>query len=1092
MTLTKRPLFRSATVRALVIASALWAFYPGAATGLPVRVDESVPSVNISRHLEYTEDREGSDIADIAGRPRPWRPVGRDYVGFGYVPSAYWFRATLINPAAKTGRELLEIDFPTIDLVELFIPDGRGGFELKRAGDGIPFAERRINDPNFVFRLNLLPGATTVYLRVKTSGSLRFRARIYSESGFFEARSRYLPFLWFIYGMMFLTVVFFLLLFLYIPDRVYLMFSLFIGSILLHQLSLRGFAYQYLWPDWPYWANASLPVFLNMAGVSSAHFLRATLETRKNNPRIDRLFSVFCWIVFPAAVAVSVAAPFEYVMPAIYYIFMAYGTLVLGAIMYLFSRRNRFARYFLLGGVIVVFVNILSSLTALGTIPSNAFTEWSLEPSYLWLILLGSLGLVDRMRALENGLRRSEIEIGRRNEELARSNEELGSANEELIASNEEFERQNAELVEAQQSLRESEERLRRLIDNSPVAMAIFGTDYRITYLNKKLLDLFGYESSDIISTEDGWRLAFPDEEYRESLRREWRSRIEEARARGTEIAPLEAVFTARDGSRKYIEFRLSSFGNWNLIIFHDLTERKHYESELNRLATVVHQAEEEIIITDTEGKIVYVNPAFERISGYRPEEVTGRNTRTLKSGKHEEAFYRDIWTTITSGGVWRGEIVNRRRDGSTVRLEGSISPIRDAAGAITGYASIRRDITAQTALEEQLMQAQKMEAVGTLVGGLAHDFNNVLGGILGSVSVLELILQDESLNKGDEVSSFIDTLKRSSERAADMIRQLLSLSRKQRMEFSPVDLNRSLENVLNLCRNSLPKSVTLDFGFHETPVMVSADPTRIEQAILNLCLNASHAMTIMRGDSATEGGILRARAGIAGPGETSVTAHPLATGGGSYAFISVGDDGVGMDEETRKRIFEPFFTTKDSGSGTGLGLAMVYNIVRQHGGFIDVDSSPGRGSTVSFYLPLAGEARTLTRRKDRGGIESGTGTVLVIDDEAPIRTVARAILERAGYSVIVAPGGEEGIRAFRDAAGTIDLVLLDMSMPRMSGIEVLAALLDVDPKAKVLVTSGFSLDEKVRRALDRGAAGFIDKPFTPHSLTARIRAILG
>lgn len=1083
---------RSTATRILLVAFAAWAFSRAAATALPVTIDEAVPSLNISRHLEYFEDREGLSIEDIAGKPLAWLPVGRDYAGFGYVRSAYWFRVTLVNPRPDIGRELLEIDFPTLDLVEMYSPDGKGGFTVKRAGDGIPFSERRINDPHFVFRLNLAPGAGTYYMRVTTSGSLRFRARIYSESGFFEARSRYLPFIWLIYGMMLLAALFFLLLFLYIPDRAYLVFALFISSILLHQLSLRGFAFQYLWPDRPDWANASLPFFLNLAGVSSALFLRATLETAGNTPRIDRLLRAFAWIAFPLAAAASLAAPFEYIMRATYYIFMAYGVLVLGAILYLFSRRNRFARYFLAGGVVVVLVNIVSSLTALGAIPSNVFTEWSLEPSYLWLILLASLGMIDRMRALEEGLRRSEIEISRRNVDLARTNEELVSTNEELIASNEEFERQNTELLDTQESLRHSEERLRRLIDNSPVAMAIFDREYRITYLNAKLAELFGYGPEDIASTDDGWRLAFPDEEYRERLRREWRGRIDEARAHGAEIAPLEAVFTARDGSMKYIEFRLSSFGDWNLIIFHDLTERKRYETELSRLATVVHQAEEEIIITDTEGTILYVNPAFERISGYRPEEVTGRNTRVLKSGKHEHAFYRDIWTTITSGGVWKGEIVNRRRDGSLIRLEGSISPIRDAGGAVIGYASIRRDVTERAALEAQLMQAQKMEAVGTLVGGLAHDFNNVLGGIVGSVSVLGLILKKERLSDEAEVRSLIDTMKRSSERAADMIRQLLSLSRKQQMEISPVDLNRSLENVLNLCRGSFPKSVELDFAFHDGPVMVNADPTRIEQAVLNLCLNASHAMTIMRPGESPEGGRLRARTGIVEADAAFLSAHPLAGRPGRYAFVSIADDGVGMDEETRTRIFEPFFTTKGSGGGTGLGLTMVYNIVSQHRGFIDVESSPGKGSVVTFHLPLAESAREQAPRGDQDGITPGTGTVLIVDDEAPIRTVARAILELAGYSVLLAENGEEGVRAYREAGGAVDLVLLDMSMPRMSGIETLAELLKIDPGVRVLLTSGFSLDEKVRRALDRGAAGFIDKPFTPQALTRKIRDLLG
>ncbi|MFW5771586.1 MAG: hybrid sensor histidine kinase/response regulator, partial [Spirochaetota bacterium] len=375
------------------------------------------------------------------------------------------------------------------------------------------------------------------------------------------------------------------------------------------------------------------------------------------------------------------------------------------------------------------------------------------------------------------------------------------------------------------------------------------------------------------------------------------------------------------------------------------------------------------------------------------------------------------------------------------------------------------------------------MEAIGTLVGGLAHDFNNILGGIIGSVEILDILLKEQDLKGVDEVWTYINIIRNSSDRAVEMIKQLLSLSRRQKMEKKHFDVNESLQHVLTICKNSFPKSVLLDFNFSEEPCFIYADQTRIEQVILNLCVNASQAMTIMREEG--EGGTLSVSLRVANRKAAEDDKLP-------FACITVTDDGIGMNDDVKAHMFEPFFTTKEKEMGTGLGLSMVYNIVKQHQGIIDVESTPGRGTSIELLLPLAGNTdNQKNAEKTPMAIHSGSGVVLVVDDEKPIRKIACGILENAGYRVLTAENGDEAIQVYSIHQDTIDIVLLDMSMPVMSGLDVYTALQKINPSIKVLVTSGFGLDIKVQKVLDLGANGFISKPFSTDKLTAKILQVI-
>jgi len=508
-----------------------------------------------------------------------------------------------------------------------------------------------------------------------------------------------------------------------------------------------------------------------------------------------------------------------------------------------------------------------------------------------------------------------------------------------------------------------------------------------------------------------------------------------------------------------------------------DIVGRKRAEAEGSRLLTAIDQSTEAVVITDPGGLIQYVNPAFERTTGYSREEAMGQNPSILKSGEHDEAFYASLWHTISAGKSWHGQFTNRKKDGTLFVEDATISPVRDASGRTVNYVAVKRDITHEVELEEQLRQAQKMEAVGQLAGGIAHDFNNLLQAINGYAG-----LALESLEPDDPAYELIEEVSRAERRAARQVRQLLAFSRRQVLDMKDVDLNDVVASVVELIHRVIGEHITLEILAGSDLSIVRVDPGQMELVLLNLAVNARDAM--QRGGMitiATENVVLD---------EEFCRTHPQAEPG-PYVLMSVSDTGCGMDAATLANAFEPFFTTKDVDQGTGLGLSTAYGIVRQHQGIIRAHSEVGLGTVFRIYLPALRRSGGIEAPATEKPVCGGTETILLAEDDEQVLRLAIAMLERAGYKVLAATDGEEALRVFEEHLEEIDLAMLDVVMPKVGGHEVCSRIGERRPDLPFVFASGYGINSThTDFALDEGKR-LIQKPYQRADLLRTIRSAL-
>ena len=508
--------------------------------------------------------------------------------------------------------------------------------------------------------------------------------------------------------------------------------------------------------------------------------------------------------------------------------------------------------------------------------------------------------------------------------------------------------------------------------------------------------------------------------------------------------------------------------------------EQQTTEESLRKLSRAVEQSADTIMMADCSGIIEYVNPAFEALTGYTHDEVCGKTPRILKSGEQGPEVYQEMWRTILAGNVYRGILVNRKKNGDLYYVEESISPVRDAEGHITHFISNGRDLTDRLHLEAELRQAQKMDAIGHLAGGVAHDFNNLLT-IITSYSELAL----DAVRKDSPLEAKIQEILLAARRAAELTRQLLAFSRKQPQALRVVELNQVIANIAK----TLPRLIGEDIEFSFSPGRgldrVRVDPVQIEQILMNLAANARDAMP--------QGGHLHVETSNVTLDESYMQQKLAVIPVGRYVIITVSDDGAGIPAEHLPHIFEPFYTTKPSGEGTGLGLATVYGVVKQNKGFIWAYSEPDMGTVFKIYLPCA-DAQKFADESKQVKIERsprGSETILLVEDEAAVRHATGEFLRLQGYTVLEAKDGLDALATATTYENTIHLAVTDVVMPNMSGGQLAKELATLRPATKVLFVSGYAGKTVLNHEVFDLETNFLQKPYSLRQLSGKIRGAL-
>ncbi|MBP7516831.1 MAG: PAS domain S-box protein, partial [Desulfobulbus sp.] len=611
---------------------------------------------------------------------------------------------------------------------------------------------------------------------------------------------------------------------------------------------------------------------------------------------------------------------------------------------------------------------------------------------------------------------------------------------------------------------RAAEEQLAGLLEFAPMGVLLTDADGLVIYANQEATAMAAAAGRSLLGGRP--LVAMLEAACRQAAGEQIR------RAAAGRAEPPLAVRLAGDGPPRQAMLTATPYrqdgGGQCIVVVRDVTAERAAEESRSRLAEAVDQVQEAVLIADRRGTIEYVNAALAAMTGYSREESIGQPVRMLLEKEQEAHFDQQIEELVNQGEVWRGRLVNRRRDGSLFMAATTVSPVRDSAGAITHFISVQRDITHEAEVETRMRQAQKMEAIGTLAGGIAHDFNNILGGIVGFTDMALLYAEP-----GSEVHGNLLHIRQGGRRAADLVQQILTFSRQSAAEKVPVLIAPIIRESLKLLRASLPATIAIDQQLTGADVRVLATPVQIQQIVMNLCANAFHAMR-------EQGGTLTIR-----------LAEADADADGGRLSLTVADTGQGIDHDLLDRIFTPFFTTKKPGEGTGMGLSVVHGIVTDLGGEISVQSEPGRGTTFVVLLPSTEARPGSTLVSSEGVLPTGREHILVIDDEKEIRDICRMMLGHLGYTVTTLGRPEEALGLLADARPRIDLVITDQTMPRLTGAELTAAIRRDFPGLPVILCTGYSDRLNYDLAREAGACDLLMKPVDLRGLGAAVRAAL-
>jgi PAS domain S-box-containing protein len=628
-----------------------------------------------------------------------------------------------------------------------------------------------------------------------------------------------------------------------------------------------------------------------------------------------------------------------------------------------------------------------------------------------------------------------------------------------------------------EEELKKSHEKFRELFDNAPVGYHELDATGTITNVNLTELQMLGFTLEEMVG-RPVWEFVGGGELSRKRV-------LDKLAGVVPPNNNAERMYRRKDGTTIPVLIDESLLRNQRgevsgiRTVIQDITEKKRAEGALRQLEekyrSLFEESKDVIYISTPKGKLLDINPAGVDLLGYNSKEemlqieiahdlfVDPRQREVLQQLMEDKGFIRNY------------EEVLRRKDGKKINVLDTATAVRDAKGRTILFRGIMRDVTKEKQLEEELTQIQKLESIGTLASGIAHDFNNILGIILGYSSLMERTGGDPQ-----SLSQSAQAINKAVQRGANLVSQILTFARKTDVLVGPVDLNVMVKELFKMLKETFPKKIELSLQLSKDIQFINADATQVHQVLLNLSVNSRDAMS--------SGGTLTFKTEVVkGSNLRNIFSN---TSDGDYVHLNVSDTGIGMDEKTRSQIFDPFFTTKEKGKGTGLGLSVVYGVIKNHNGFVNVESEPGKGSTFNLYFPISAESLRATGKEaeDREEVRGGTETILVVEDEEALLTMLKVILEVKGYRVIAAVDGLEALELFRKHKDEIALVMTDVGLPKISGDQLFFELKKVNPSVRVVLMSGY-IDARLKSEIFRaGVHDFVQKPYEPNEVLKKVR----
>ncbi len=672
----------------------------------------------------------------------------------------------------------------------------------------------------------------------------------------------------------------------------------------------------------------------------------------------------------------------------------------------------------------------------------------------------------ERKRA-EEDLQRAKGDLETRVEERTA---ELSQANQVLME-------QIIERQWAEEQLQESENKFRLLFNSGNDAVFVYhpqndGEPTQFIEVNDILCNKLGYAREELLRLSlRSISLGYDETENRTRLEKLMLDRH----------ILYEDMFLTKTGGIIPVEISAHLF-EFNekptvMAIARDITARKRAEEQIREQAALLDKAQDAILVCDLNDYVIYWNKSAERLYGWKTEEAIGNNAFELLFNRNSTQFIASR-RSVLENKEWQGELHQVTKEGREIMVESRWTLVHDKHGEAKSILVVNTDITEKKKIEAQFLRAQRMESIGALAGGIAHDLNNVLAPILTAVQILQVRLEDE-----DKSQRILNTIESNVKRGADMVKQILTFARGVEGERIPLQIQHLVHELEKIIQETFPKSIKIDMNVQQDLWPVSGDATQLHQVMLNLCVNARDAMV--------HGGQLNISVQNVLIDEDYARLY-LEANLGHYVLIKVTDTGVGIPSSIINKIFEPFFTTKEPGKGTGLGLSTVIAIVKSHGGFVNVTSDKQEGTVFEVYLPALGEAEKTTEAAPEGGLLYGKGElILVVDDETSILEITRETLETYGYSVIVANNGAEAMEIYEEHQDAIEVVITDMMMPVMDGAATVKAMRELDPEAKIIASSGYMEDTKIAELVGNSVNAFLHKPYTAEKILDVLHQIL-